>query len=61
MEKLITRQQLASKLGIDRKTLYNMLKRKGIDIPARQLLTPRDQQQIMRELGFTPAEYGLKK
>ncbi len=44
---VITRTELASYLGIHRKTLWERLKNAGVDIPARQLLTPSHLKKIL--------------
>ncbi len=48
-----TQLQIAEELGIDRKTLYNKIKKAGIQL-GRDLLTPEEQQLIY-------ALFGIKK
>ncbi|RAU82729.1 helix-turn-helix domain-containing protein [Pontibacter arcticus] len=45
-----TRQLIADEYGITRKTLYNWLKKEGIELHNR-LITPREQQVIYDRLG----------
>lgn len=51
MTKVKTRTQLAAEYGINRRTLYNWLKKEGIQIRKRTLLSVRDLEIIYQHFG----------
>jgi transposase-like protein len=51
-----TRQAIADEYGVDRKTLYNWLKKAEIIIRANSAITPEEQAIIYKEFG-DPSEY----
>jgi len=52
MHTLKSRQEIAEILGISRRTLSRIIKRQGLDIPARRLLTPAEQRLIFAAVGL---------
>lgn len=46
-----TRSQLAQEYGVSRRTLYNMLKKAGLEIPGNQLLPPTKVEEIYNKFG----------
>lgn len=46
-----TREQIATEYGISRRTLYNWLKKEGIDLK-RRLVMPKEQKRIYAILGL---------
>ena len=46
-----TRSALSNELGIDRKTLYNQLKAKGIKVESGDLV-PKDVEKILKGLNY---------
>lgn len=48
-----TREQIATEYGISRRTLYNWLKKEGIELK-RRLIMPKEQKRIYATLGFPP-------
>jgi transcriptional antiterminator len=48
----ITRTQLAELYGFSTRTLSNRLKKLGVELPARQLVTPAKQIEIYATLGI---------
>lgn len=51
MPKYVTRQQLAEFYGISRRTLYSQLKKNGIHLKSRGLISPKELQVIFEKLG----------
>lgn len=48
-----TREQIALEYGISRRTLYNWLKKEGIELK-RRLVMPKEQNRIYTTLGLPP-------
>ena len=63
MKKLITRQELADRLGLHRKTIWKDIKEAGIDIPKRKRLNSVDVKKILDFYGIEedePSETEIK-
>ncbi len=58
MHKTKTRAQLAAEYGISRKTFYNWLKKEGIVLHNRNLITPKELELIYGRFG-NPNPSGL--
>ena len=52
-QKFKTKLELIQELGISRATFYRLLKKKNIKT-SRQVLSPRDENELRIELGFSP-------